>query len=204
MVHRILLSISRMLISFTVQRMLISFMVHWILISSTVHPILTLSLECWYLIYCTINIVSISLLQKRPKFLGSLLVVATPYHLLYIQYCLSLSLSLSISLYLSLSLSISLYLSLSLSIPLYLSNVDIIYGASNIDIFYYASNILFISRMLIWNGYGVATISRMLKNIGLFCKRDLQKRPIFCKETYIFKHPTHRSHPIRLAGCLKT
>jgi len=29
----------------------------------------------------------------------------------------------------------------------------------------------------------------MLKNIGLFCKRDLQKRPIFCKETYIFKHP---------------
>ena len=45
--------------------------------------------------------------------------------------------------------------------------------------------------------YGVATISRMLKNIGLFCKRDLQKRPIFCKETYIFKHPTHRSHPIR-------
>jgi len=47
------------------------------------------------------------------------------------------------------------------------------------------------------NVYGVATISRMLKNIGLFCKRDLQKRPIFCKETYIFKHPTHRSHPIR-------
>jgi len=44
--------------------------------------------------------------------------------------------------------------------------------------------------------YGVATISRMLKNIGLFCKRDLQKRPIFCKETYVFKHPTHRSHPI--------
>jgi len=36
----------------------------------------------------------------------------------------------------------------------------------------------------------------MLKNIGLFCKRDLQKRPIFCKETCIFKHPTNRSHPI--------
>jgi len=44
--------------------------------------------------------------------------------------------------------------------------------------------------------YGVATISRMLKNIGLFCKRDLQKRPIFYKKTYILKHPTHRSHPI--------
>ena len=44
--------------------------------------------------------------------------------------------------------------------------------------------------------YGVASIDRMLKNIGLFCKRDLQKRPIFCKETYIFKHPMNRSHPI--------
>jgi len=44
--------------------------------------------------------------------------------------------------------------------------------------------------------YGVATISRMLKNIVLFCKRALQKRPIFCKETFIFKHPTNRSHPI--------
>jgi len=36
----------------------------------------------------------------------------------------------------------------------------------------------------------------MLKNIGLFCKRALQKRPVFCKETCIFKHPTNRSHPI--------
>ena len=46
--------------------------------------------------------------------------------------------------------------------------------------------------------YGVATISRMLKNIGLFCKRALQKRPVFCKETCIFKHPTNRSHPIAM------
>ena len=44
--------------------------------------------------------------------------------------------------------------------------------------------------------YGVATISRLPKNIGLFCKRALQKRPVFCKETCIFKHPTNRSHPI--------
>ena len=29
--------------------------------------------------------------------------------------------------------------------------------------------------------YGVATISRLLKIIGLFCKRALQKRPTFCK-----------------------
>ena len=56
----------------------------------------------------------------------------------------------------------------------------------------------FISKYVYRSGYGVATISRMLKNLGLFCKRDLQKRPIFCKETYIFKHPTHRSHPISI------
>ena len=49
--------------------------------------------------------------------------------------------------------------------------------------------------------YGVATISRMLKNIGLFCKRALQKRPVFCKETCIFKHPTNRSHPICVCSC---
>jgi len=47
--------------------------------------------------------------------------------------------------------------------------------------------------------YGVATISRLLK-IGLFCKRDLQKRPIFSKETYTFKEPTNRSHPIGRLG----
>jgi len=41
----------------------------------------------------------------------------------------------------------------------------------------------------------VASISRLLKIIGLFCKRALQKRPIFCKETYNFKEPTIRSHP---------
>jgi len=44
--------------------------------------------------------------------------------------------------------------------------------------------------------YGVATISRLLKIIGLFCKRALQKRPIIFKETYNFKEPTNRSHPI--------
>jgi len=31
------------------------------------------------------------------------------------------------------------------------------------------------------HGHGVATISRLLQIIGFFCKRALQKRPIFCK-----------------------
>jgi len=44
--------------------------------------------------------------------------------------------------------------------------------------------------------YGVATISRLLKMTGLFCKRGLEKRRYSAKETYHFKEPTDRSHPI--------
>ena len=49
--------------------------------------------------------------------------------------------------------------------------------------------------------YGVATISRLLKMIGLFCKRALKKRRYSAKETYNFKEPTNRSHPIHWHGC---
>jgi len=42
---------------------------------------------------------------------------------------------------------------------------------------------------------GVATISRLLKIIGLFCKRALSKGRYSAKETYNFKEPTNRSHP---------
>jgi len=45
-------------------------------------------------------------------------------------------------------------------------------------------------------GYGVATISRLLKIISLFCKRALQKRQYSAKETCNFKEPTNRSHLI--------
>ena len=44
--------------------------------------------------------------------------------------------------------------------------------------------------------YGVATISRLLKFVSLFCKWALQKRLYSAKETYNFKEPTSRSHPI--------
>jgi len=44
--------------------------------------------------------------------------------------------------------------------------------------------------------YAVVTISRLLKIIGLFCKRALYKRLYSAKETYHFKEPTNRSHPI--------
>jgi len=52
--------------------------------------------------------------------------------------------------------------------------------------------------------YGVATISRLLQIIGLFCKRALLKRLYFAKETYDFKEPTNRSHPISACANWKT
>jgi len=48
--------------------------------------------------------------------------------------------------------------------------------------------------------YGVAIIGRILKIIGLFCKRALHKRLYSAKETYHFEEPTNRSQPmLRLA-----
>jgi len=44
----------------------------------------------------------------------------------------------------------------------------------------------------------VATISRLIKITGLFCKRALQKRLYSAKETYNFQEPTNRSHPIQV------
>jgi len=47
-----------------------------------------------------------------------------------------------------------------------------------------------------WYRYEVATISRLLVIIGLFCKTALWKRRYSARETYNFKEPTNRSHPI--------
>jgi len=44
--------------------------------------------------------------------------------------------------------------------------------------------------------YGVATICRLLKIMGLFCERALWKRRYSAKKTYYLKEPTNRSHPI--------
>ena len=56
---------------------------------------------------------------------------------------------------------------------------------------------LFLQEFQEW-WYGVATTSRLLILIitGLFCKRVLWKRRCSAKETYHFKEPTDRSHPI--------
>ena len=49
------------------------------------------------------------------------------------------------------------------------------------------------------SSYGVASTSRLLKIIGLFCKRALSKRRYSAKETCNFKEPTNRSHPIYIS-----
>jgi len=46
------------------------------------------------------------------------------------------------------------------------------------------------------NTFGVATISRLLKIIGLLCRISSLLKGSFAKETYNFKEPTNRSHPI--------
>ena len=43
--------------------------------------------------------------------------------------------------------------------------------------------------------YGVASVSRIDKIIGLFCKRALWKRRYSAQETYNLIDPTNRSHP---------
>jgi len=52
-------------------------------------------------------------------------------------------------------------------------------------------------------GYGVATNSRLLKIIGLFCRISSLLQGSFTKETYNLKEPTTRSHPIRVVGSIK-
>jgi len=48
-----------------------------------------------------------------------------------------------------------------------------------------------------WNYcYGVASTSKLLKIIGLICRISSLLQGSFAKETYIFKEPTNRSHPI--------
>ena len=44
--------------------------------------------------------------------------------------------------------------------------------------------------------YGVATVSRIDKSLGIFCRISSLLQGFFAKETYNFIDPTNRSHPI--------
>jgi len=50
-----------------------------------------------------------------------------------------------------------------------------------------------------WTIYEVATISRLLKIIGLSCRISSLSQGSFTKETYYCKEPTNRSHPIPIS-----
>ena len=52
--------------------------------------------------------------------------------------------------------------------------------------------------------YGVATISRLLNIIGLFCRNSSLLQGSFAKETYKLIDPTNRSHPISHTTCGRT
>ena len=48
------------------------------------------------------------------------------------------------------------------------------------------------------DAYGVASISRLLQITGFFCRIWSLLQGSFAKETYNFREPTNRSHPITL------
>ena len=65
--------------------------------------------------------------------------------------------------------------------------------------YYHEPNILLAQLLLNTldrKSYGVTTISRLLKIIGLCCKKALYKRLYSAKETYNFKETTNGTHPI--------
>ena len=67
-------------------------------------------------------------------------------------------------------------------------------GADQVETFSKAgSQVCFYSTC---SSYGVATISRLLKIIVLFCRISFLLWGFFADETYDFKEPTNRSHPI--------
>jgi len=58
------------------------------------------------------------------------------------------------------------------------------------------------SHICAWHRCGVATISGLLKIIGLFCKIQSFLQGSCAKETYNFKEPTNRSHPLCEQGVI--
>ena len=60
----------------------------------------------------------------------------------------------------------------------------------------HACDMTYLQVIHICRYYGVATISRLLKIIGLFCRISSLFKGSFAKETYNFKEPTNGSHPI--------
>ena len=111
----------------------------------------------------------------------------------FVCVCLSARASASVSVLVSVSrLCICLHMFMSVSVSIF------VYVAAAIAVAVVVAVLIIYGYDLNGSsrGYGVATISTLLKIIGLFCKRALQNRLYSAKETYNFKEPTNRSHPI--------
>jgi len=63
------------------------------------------------------------------------------------------------------------------------------------------SNVMCVYRDMT-HSCGGATVSRLLKMIGLFCRISSLLWGSLAKETYHFKEPTNRSHPICATGLM--
>jgi len=62
---------------------------------------------------------------------------------------------------------------------------------------YQRTNHKFLCLVYLWlHIHGVATIRKLLKIIGLFCRISSLVQSSVAKETYHFKEPTNRSYPI--------
>jgi len=80
--------------------------------------------------------------------------------------------------------------------PILMCECVYIYTQSHMSTHTHTTHMCVVCVCVVRSTYGVASISRLLEIIGLFCKRAQLKRLYSAKETYILKEPTHRSHPI--------
>ena len=88
-----------------------------------------------------------------------------------------------------------IYTPLDMLMCIYIYTYTYTYGVRGVSTTY---NNVSIKRSITFGTeyYGVATVSRPLKIIGLFCRISSLVLGSFAKETYNFKEPTNRSHPI--------
>ena len=99
------------------------------------------------------------------------------YMYIYVCICMYMAMYMYVYIYICLYIYIHIYIYINIHIYIYVHSRPA-------------------SECNLGPSHGVALISRIDKIIGLFCKRALQKRRYFAKETCNFIDPTDRSHPI--------
>ena len=139
-----------------------------------------------------------TLALSHARTLAHTLSLAFPSSLsLFLSHSLSLSLSLSHSLSLSLSLTFLFFLppifsSLFASASLRLHCNTLQHAATRCNALQYH---IASSQVALSDNYVVATMCRLPKILGLFCKRVRATKGLFCKRGH-FGGPTNRCHPV--------